>query len=138
MDNQDRDQRIAELEAAVAKLTASPPAPFVPQPIPRFDPTERMGMPREVVAEMVAAEGGSMAEVIRENRVPSTAQLGRAQKVTVGGALPISNGVAPGRNGWVEPKGVGDWRPPGQAVADALLDVEDARWRAARKRELGG
>jgi hypothetical protein len=41
-----------------------------------------------------------------------------------------------GENGWVTPPPMADWRPPGQAVFDRLMDAQDALDRAERTRRF--
>jgi hypothetical protein len=40
------------------------------------------------------------------------------------------------QNGWVGPPKVADWKPPGLAVMDRMLDAQDARDRAERERQF--
>jgi hypothetical protein len=39
-----------------------------------------------------------------------------------------------GTNGWIEPPSINDWRPPGLAVMDRMMDAQDALDRAERAR----
>jgi hypothetical protein len=41
-----------------------------------------------------------------------------------------------GENGWVDPPAIADWRPPGLAVMDRMMDVQDAQDRAERARRF--
>lgn len=119
--------RIARLEAKIA-----PPQPM-PSAQPRqYDPTEGMSMPASAMREMIAAEPrGFMANVVREQRTSPTS-LPRSPTVSVIGAAPAKIG----KGGWVEAKPVDDWRPPGQAAMDRMMDQEDAKWRADRAAEI--
>jgi hypothetical protein len=40
------------------------------------------------------------------------------------------------RNGWVDPPQVRDWRPPGLAAMDRMMDVQDSIDRTQRARQL--
>jgi len=41
-----------------------------------------------------------------------------------------------GTNGWIEPATIKDWRPPGLAVMDRMMDAQDAIDRAERTRRF--
>ena len=75
-----------------------------------------------------------LRDIVRDNRVPPSAQP-PAPKVFVGGAVSVAQ-VGNGK-GWSEATPLPE-RPPHSRGVDALLDAEDARWRAERKREFGG
>ena len=79
-------------------------------------------------------EDAFLRDIVRDNRVPPSAQP-PAEKVTVGGAISVAQ-VGNGK-GWSEATPLPD-RPPHSRGVDALLDAEDARWRAERKRQFGG
>jgi hypothetical protein len=77
-----------------------------------------------------------LASIVADNRQnPVTGGLPPAQRVTVSGAPLVTNGAPLDRGGWYEPKPVDEWRPPGQAIFDQLMDAEDAKDRAARQRQ---
>ena len=82
-----------------------------------------------------SADDEFLRDIVRDNRVPSTAQP-PAERVRVVGA-PVVH-TAGGGTGWSEPTSVDDWTPPGQRAFDQMMDAEDAKWRADRKKELGG
>jgi hypothetical protein len=54
-------------------------------------------------------------------------------------AAPVKTGsdtVSHGGSGWVESPQIRDWKPPGLAAMDRLMDAADARDKAERIREL--
>jgi hypothetical protein len=57
-------------------------------------------------------------------------------KVTVQGAVPVMGGPTPSKNGWVEAPSIKNWRPPGEAILDKIVDVQDRLDRAQRVREF--
>jgi hypothetical protein len=64
--------------------------------------------------------------------------MGAASKATPVGAGRVIDGddVKRGTTGWVKPPQVNDWRPPGEAALNRLMDQEDLNFRAQRIREL--
>jgi hypothetical protein len=143
-----QDERLAQLEREVRQLKAQldPRAGAAPVAVPgrRFDPTANMTMP-STLAEMVRATDGVLADIVREQRTPSTDALPRGQTVSVGGAVPVAPGVSldnasrgtPGDGrGWQDAKGIEAWAPPGLAIMEKMMDAEDAKWRAEREREF--
>jgi hypothetical protein len=97
--------------------------------------------------QQMSADDQMIRDIVREQRVPSTEALPRAPTVRVHGAIEVTQGVslgasergvAPGNGrGWVEAKAIETWKPPGLSIMDAMMDAEDARWRAERKKEFG-
>jgi hypothetical protein len=81
-------------------------------------------------------EDALLRDIVRDNRAPvHPVEAGRAAKVSVAGAPRV---VSAGEgNGWVKPKQVDDWRPPGINVLDRMMDAEDRQWRLERARQLG-
>jgi hypothetical protein len=72
--------------------------------------------------------------IVRDNRTSVHPAL-QGGKVTVDGA-PVVKTVGDGR-GWSNTTpSIDDWRPPGEKVFDALMNAEDAKWRAERAAEL--
>jgi hypothetical protein len=71
------------------------------------------------------ADSAMLRDIVRDNRREMHPTAGVEEtKVRVAEAHPIA-----------------DWNPPGQKVFDALMDAEDAKWRAERALEqakLGG
>jgi hypothetical protein len=83
------------------------------------------------------ADSEMLRDIVRDNRTPMHPMSGVEDgKVTVANAQ-LVDPPRPGY-GWNEPRKLADWNPPGQKVFDALMDAEDAKWRAERKKELGG
>ena len=80
------------------------------------------------------SEDAFLRDIVRDNRVPPSARP-PAEKVLVQGAVSVSNAVGNGK-GWSEATPLPD-RPPHSRGVDALLDADDARWRAERKKEFG-
>jgi hypothetical protein len=124
-------KEIDELKAEIAQLRAeveraNPPAP------PKFEagpsgPTtsqiamSRVSMPVSVMREMANAIGdGTIKEIVKSGA------LGVLQ--TVGGGPTPTRVSAQNTSGWRDPGPLGP--PPGIAIADRLMDVQDARDRA--------
>jgi hypothetical protein len=81
-------------------------------------------------------EDDLLRAIVADNRVPPSAQP-PMPKVTVHGAMEVKQSYAGNGTGWSQPQSVDEWKPPHQRGIDALMDAEDAQWRAARKKELG-
>jgi hypothetical protein len=67
--------------------------------------------------------------------------MGAASKVTPVGAGRVIDGDdvkagTTGQHGWVTPPQVDNWKPPGEAAMNQILDAEDAKWRAERIKEM--
>jgi hypothetical protein len=90
----------------------------------------------------VNADSALLRQIVADNREPIHRMSGIEDgKVTVANAQ-LVDPPRPGY-GWNEPRKLADWSPPGQKVFDALMDAEDAKWRAERAIEqaklgLGG
>jgi len=131
----DKD-RIAALEAEVAVLKGKidpPKSTFVPMSDAEWiDKMHQMRegranswMPPSAVREMVAAEPrGFMKGVVGDSRAPQSPSTlpSSQQRADV-------RPVAGDGSGWVAPTPLGP--PPGVAQADRLMDVQDAKDRAA-------
>jgi hypothetical protein len=125
-------QELADQRARVAELEekAKPPAPFVPQPHQRYDPTANFTLPPSVVREMAAAVPPNfMQDVVRDNRAPSGPT----------GAIPSSSNVSGGNvagsgTGWAREIPIGPSMH--QRYVDAQLDAQDQRDRAEREAQF--
>jgi hypothetical protein len=81
-----------------------------------------------------------VADLRNYNPSPS---MGKAAKVKLEGVGVVQTGddgvkhrpMNPSQNGWTEAKPIRDWRPPGEAVVNAMLDAEDKAWREDRQRQ---
>jgi hypothetical protein len=124
-------KEIDELKAEIAQLRAeveraNPPAPPKFEAVARGPTTtdiamSRISMSREVMAEMVRAVGG---ETIRG--IVKSGGVGVLQSTAT---TPTPTRVsAQNTSGWRDPGPLGP--PPGIAIADRLMDVQDARDRA--------
>jgi hypothetical protein len=80
-----------------------------------------------------ATDDALLRDIVRDNRrsvhqgtgiIPDAAHGAGAARPPVG------------HNGWVEPLPIKDWRPPGQAVMDRLMEQQDALDRAERTRRF--
>src|SRR6516165_9951410 len=120
------EDEIAALRAEIADLKSAlagkedkpkPKKEFVPPPYQRYDPTERMSMPRSAIEAMIAAEPrGFMSGVVRDNRAPtgpSSAVPRSEQPTDVRAPQPSST------PGWVEPTPLGP--PPGIDLIDRAV-----------------
>ena len=112
---EDLKKRVAELEKA-----AKPPEPFVPMPMPRRDLTEGASMPPSAMKAMVDALPSSFFSDLRADA--------RKPNPVTGGPNPGPQPQAQRGSGWVEPRPLES--PPGVALADRLVDAQDARDRA--------
>ena len=123
------EQRLSELEAelkaAKEEKMAKAGKPFKKEPVKRFDPTERMGMPASAMRAMVEA-------------VPDFRGIAQEQgRVSQPGMLPQKgSGEVVRGNGWREPRPLEG--PPGVAICDQMMDVQDAMDRKELKKRLGG
>jgi hypothetical protein len=134
--------KLAALEAEVAaqrarveelERKAKPPAPFVPIPYERFDPTARMSMPPSALAEMVNAVPDHVVRgVIRDNRAPT----GPSSAGAIPSSQQISNVRTGGGTGWAHEVPLGN--PPGTRMVDAICVADDVRQKAELKRKMGG
>ena len=82
----------------------------------------RLGLPAWQLEMAEAVSGDVMADIRRDNqrsREPSSI-IPSSPKEGQGPAAPIN------RSGWVEPAQVDNWKPPGQAYLDRMLDHQDA------------
>jgi hypothetical protein len=119
----------AELEALRAELAElkekmKPKAPFVSDYVPpspnRF--LDRASMSPEATRIMVEAVGdGMVRDIVNGNRAPT--QLAPLASPPVGPRVADED-----RSGWREPAPLSN--PPGVAIADRLMDAQDARDRA--------
>ncbi|MFB9262834.1 hypothetical protein ACFFWD_06550 [Bradyrhizobium erythrophlei] len=108
----------------------------------RRETLTKLGVPEWQIDMILGGVGDDlMADIVRDfrNGPASLPAMGGAAKVRVEGAPVVRDAPShsPGR-GWVEPPAVDDWRPPGQAIMDQMMDAHDAKWRADRKKEFGG
>jgi hypothetical protein len=80
-------KEIDDLRARIAALeeAAKPKAPFIPEPVVRWDPTEGMSMPPAVLAEMAPVGDATLRDVVADAKHSPTGCLGAAPKVRVGG-----------------------------------------------------
>ena len=94
---------------------------------------KRLGL-TPTALEMSRAVGTDVLNDIRRDHI------GRPSPVQPSGMLPeprTSMTRPPvGQNGWIDPPSVRDWRPPGLAVMDRMLDQQDALDRAERTRRF--
>jgi hypothetical protein len=115
----ERDLEIEALKERIAKLedAAKPKAPFKPEPMPQRDLTERASMPPSALR--------AMAEAIPSVMVREIVSGGLADQTL----KPLATNVRPsvGRSGWLNPAPLD---VPGIALADKLVDAQDARDRA--------
>ena len=129
-------EELAKLRALIEELERAakpepPPAPFVPKPFQRYDPTAGMSMPPSAVAAMVAAEPrGFMQGVVHDNRAPTgrPGMIPSSQSTGGGG----SANVPGGGTGWQAPTPLGP--PPGINWVDAQLIADDVKQRSKDKR----
>ena len=120
---------IAELRERLAKLEDR----ANPKPPPKFDagvagPTttqlamSRLGMSREVMADHVKAVGGVVVrEIVGDGGAAATLK-------PLGGANATPRVADENRSGWRNPAPLTN--PPGVALADKLVDAQDAKDRA--------
>ena len=139
-------EELAELKKKVAtleaKVNAPSPAPFIPEPYQRWDPTAGMSMPRSTMQEMVTAiPDGMIQGIVHDNRAP-TGRPGVIPQQTTG-VQPAGRG--PGHagdgTGWrtVREYGADGKHPtPGVNYVDALCEADDARHRAEKRKQMGG
>jgi hypothetical protein len=123
------EERIAALEAEIAKLKAAaePKPPFKAQPFERYDPTANASMSPTMMREMAKAVGSSLVrDVVRDGARP------------VG--LPPAPSAMPtksvGSAGWSEPRPLEP--PPGIKLIDAQVDEQDRRDKVELVKKLGG
>jgi hypothetical protein len=124
------EERIAKLERELAELKAQvKPAPEPPkarEPWPKYDPTEGFRMPASAVQAMVDVVP-DMRAIVEEQR------HGRSEP---GGFLGPEKTVAKEKgSGWRNPTPLEP--PPGVAICDQLMDVQDKIDRAERIRGFG-
>jgi hypothetical protein len=120
-----QEERIAQLEKQIAQQQdelarlRGEPHKAVGKPWPKKDWTEGMSMPPSAMREMVRAVPDRLVrEVVTDNlrKQPSSPTPSAAEK--------------PKGSGWVEPSPLAP--PPGVALLDKMMHVEDARDRADR------
>jgi hypothetical protein len=88
---------------------------------------------REPFAQRMAesADANLFAELRRDARCnPVTASSSMIPGAPEGGRPAIGNG------GWIDPPTVRDWKPPGLATMDRLMNQQDALDRAERVRRF--
>lgn len=119
------EQRVSELEAKAKEEKEA--EPFKPkEPWKRYDPTAQMGMSASAVKAMV--------EVVPDMRGIAMEQ---AHGLSAPGMFPASGEGKPivRGSGWQEPKPLEG--PPGVAICDQMVDVQDAVDRRELERKLG-
>ena len=125
------DDEVAALKARVAELERKrkSPAPFVPEPWQRFDPTANMSMPRSATLDMANAVSTEMLRgIAHDNRAPTGPSSA--------GAIPSSQQISNVRgSGWAREVPIGP--PPRVAQADRIVDEFDRRDRAELAQRLG-
>jgi hypothetical protein len=125
----DQAERIAKLERELAELKAQvKPAPEKPkEPWPKYDPTEGFRMPASAVQAMVEVVP-DMRAIVEEQR------HGRSEP---GGFLGPEKTVAKEKgSGWQAPSPLES--PPGVAICDQMMDVQDALDKRDLEKRLGG
>jgi len=116
--------RIAKLERELTELKAQvkppEPKPFVPTPMPKYDPTENFRLPASAVRAMVDV-------------IPDFRGIAQEQKQGVGqpggflGQEPKAEPREPPRARHIPLES-----PPGVAICDQMMDAQDALDRAER------
>jgi hypothetical protein len=121
MANEEKTE-IAELKARVAELERAlrPPPPFKSDYVAPINPIDRMSMPASVVREMAAAVPDHLVRTIARDRY-STAPVSQVSQPE-----PTSKPV--NTTGFRDALPLAP--PPGVALADRLMDVQDAKDRA--------
>jgi hypothetical protein len=85
--------------------------------------------------DMVAAVPDNLlANIVRDSRVPPTDGQGPGTKVTVASAGRVVTGNDGA--GWTNSPKVDDWKPPGLAIMDRMMDQQDAIDRADRAKAI--
>jgi hypothetical protein len=132
--DEEREERIAKLEAEVAALrkAAEPPKPFVsPGPRQAFDPTSAMGLPASAVRAMTEVVGDGMVRAIAREQSKSPALPSPRPVLRSAGcpSAPVVRG-----SGWREPAPLSS--PPGQDHIARLVDEADRRDKIDLARRL--
>ena len=90
---------------------------------------KRLGL-TPTALEMSRAVGTDLiGDIVRDNRRSMHERSGILPPQPAAPAKPPV-----GQGGWIEPPQVRDWKPPGLAVMDRMMDAQDARDLAERKR----
>jgi hypothetical protein len=88
--------------------------------------------------EADAKRRGLTPNALEMSRAVGTDLIGDIVRDHIGKVSPVAHRPvepAPARgNGWVDPPAVSNWKPPGLAVMDRMMDVQDALDRAERTR----
>jgi hypothetical protein len=116
---------LSELKARVAELEArtKPPPPPDMRNYRPYDPTEHMTMPVETLRDMVNAVPDHRQAALHDARSPSG--LGMVpEEFSAGERSPLPQSTTPG---WVREAPL--TLPPGVALADKLMDAQDAKDR---------
>jgi hypothetical protein len=125
-------KRQSELEAKLAEAD-KPPAPFKAEPYQPRDWTAGATMDRETKRELAKSFPADLvrdlrSDALKPNPVTGTSQAQLSQDHG-GGRVQIQRGT-----GWQEPNPLG--APPGVALADRLMDMQDAIDKADLQRRL--
>jgi hypothetical protein len=114
------EHRLAKLEKA-----AEPSKPFIPMPMPRFDPTSGASMPRSAMEAMLGAVPDRlMSELRGDARRPNPISASTSLSTQLQSqAQPQRRGT-----GWADPVPLSS--PPGVAILDGIMDVEAAKDKA--------
>ena len=113
-----------ELQALKDQINPPPRPPSTYQP---RDLTEGMSMPKSAMLEMIKAVPESLMRELRADaRRPNP--VTEASSSTVRSTPAAQHSQPQRKGGWVEPRPLEP--PPGVALADRLVDAQDARDRA--------
>jgi hypothetical protein len=135
--NEELVKRIATLERELAELKAQlakPEKPFVPMPMPKYDPTEGMSMPMSAMKPMVDLINPKDVKfdpnAWARNRYPQPGGFGSPVGPSGAREPEVKRG-----SGLVDPAPLS--QPPGIKYIDQQIDVQDAIDKAELKRRLG-